>query len=258
MYHNFLISEQATSLSVRSTELVLVQRALNRARQKNIDLSDDDDSAEEEFDQARTWEAGKLKPYQIVSRREKDRVEQCLPGENTKKEYGARNKDVDWGEAHTRFGGEGAFAGVQNWIKATKRQELNKILKTRKQMRKRIDIRGLNFHQANAVSTIVQMYQEGKGGVALLYGTAGTGKSHVIKTLVQLFGDEVLLSAPTACAAQVIGGGTWQGNFPLPVKHLRRKKLTLAQIAVWQEKLKGKKILVLDEVSMADSDLMGW
>ena len=257
-YHDFLISKQATSLSVRSTELVLVQRALNRARQKNIDLSDNTDSAEEEFDQARTWEAGKLKPYQIVSRREKDRVEQCLPGENTKQDYGARNKDVDWGAAHTRWGGEGAFAGVQNWIEATKRQEMNNMLKKRKQMRKRIDIRGLNFHQANAVSTIVQMYQEGKGGVALLYGTAGTGKSHVIKTLVQLFGDEVLLSAPTACAAQVIGGGTWQGNFPLPVKHLRRKKLTLAQIAVWQEKLKGKKILVLDEVSMADSDLMGW
>ena len=76
------------------------------------------------------------------------------------------------------------------------------------------------------MSCIYQKYKKGEGGAVLLYGTAGTGKFHVIKALEQLIGDKILLSAFTACAAQVIGGATWQSNFPLPVKHLNRTPLT--------------------------------
>ena len=70
--------------------------------------------------------------------------------------------------------------------------------------------------------------------------------------------EKILLSAPTACAAQVIGGGTWQSNFPLPVKHLNRTELKGTRLAAWREKLRGYEIYVLDEMSMASGDLMGW
>ncbi|KII83002.1 hypothetical protein PLICRDRAFT_64382, partial [Plicaturopsis crispa FD-325 SS-3] len=44
-------------------------------------------------------------------------------------------------------------------------------------------------------------------------GVGGTGKSHVIKSLVLLFSklgriNELMLSAPTGCSALIIGGYT--------------------------------------------------
>ena len=256
-YHDFLCGTSIEKMPVKVTELDLVKKALRKQQTNQVDSSSDED--EHEFESKQTWEAGKLLPYQIVGRRAADLEfdEHEIPSAffTFDKE---RNTNVDWSQGYIQHGGESFFAAVDKWIETTKHKHGKSVKAERKRLRGTVDMSGLNLAQAHAVSCIVSKYDRGEGGAVLLYGTAGTGKSHVIKALAQIFGDEISLSAFTACAAQVIGGGTLHSNFPLPVKHLNRAPLTGSRLATWQKKLKGKRVLVADEVSMVSADLNGW
>lgn len=86
-------------------------------------------------------------------------------------------------------------------------------------------------------------------------GSAGTGKSYVIKSIVELFkrsgrSNELMLAAPTGCAAVLVGGYTIHALLMLPQKIL---KGTLEQLSdIW----KSKTCFIIDEVSMISALLM--
>ena len=85
-------------------------------------------------------------------------------------------------------------------------------------------------------------------------GVGGTGKSHVIHAVVQLFErlgrrDQLLLSAPTGIASVLIGGHTIHALTMLPDK--RRSDFTELR-ALWGP----VRYLVLDEVSMLSAKFM--
>ncbi|KZT57804.1 hypothetical protein CALCODRAFT_404535, partial [Calocera cornea HHB12733] len=80
-----------------------------------------------------------------------------------------------------------------------------------------------NEGQQTAVRRIYQHVTSGTKSQLLMYigGPGGTGKSHVIKCIVDLFAilgisDSLLLSAPTGAAAIVIGGYTIHALTLLP------------------------------------------
>ena len=184
IYHKFLCSEIATKVNVKTAELELVKRAIMFEQNQQVDSdSDTDTGEEEEFTLQQTWEAGKLLPYQIVSRRvdNLDFDVDDIPLECTFDE--GRNENVDWSEAYEKLGGESFFAGVDQWISTTKNKHGKSVKASRKRLRGTVDFGGLNVAQAHAVCCIYKKYKRGEGGAVLLYGTAGTGKSHVIKAL---------------------------------------------------------------------------
>ena len=197
----------------------------------------------------------------MVCRRGSDRADHLqldVDKDYVNSAFDERNANVDWSDSYVKLGGETLFRGVDGWSRQMKHKHGKAISAQRANMRTKIDLSRLNFGQAIAVSSIMKRYESRQGGIVFIYGTAGTGKSHVIKTLRQIFADKILISAPTACAAQVVDGGTWQSNFPLPVKHLNRCELKGTRLATWQKKLQNYLVYVLEEVSMANADLLGW
>lgn len=114
-----------------------------------------------------------------------------------------------------------------------------------------------NAEQERAVRIIGEHFILGKEAQLLMYvgGIAGSGKSYVVKAVVELFkrcgvSDSLLLSAPTGCAAVLIGGYTIHALTFLPASKFKPKQLELDRI--WRM----VKYLVIDEVSMIDGRLM--
>lgn len=86
-------------------------------------------------------------------------------------------------------------------------------------------------------------------------GVGGTGKSHVIKSIVRLFekvsrADQLMLGAPTGCAAIGIGGYTIHSLVMLS-RSGEKPDYTLLK-ALWA----GVKYLIVDEVSMIGAHLL--
>ena len=111
-----------------------------------------DESDEEEFTLKQTWQAGKLLPYQIVSRRASNLD---VDVENIPPEWGfdeCRNKNVDWSESYENLGGQRYFGGVDKWILTTKNRYGKSVKAARKVERGTVDFSGLNVAQAHAVS----------------------------------------------------------------------------------------------------------
>ncbi|KAF9455473.1 hypothetical protein BDZ94DRAFT_1179885, partial [Collybia nuda] len=89
-----------------------------------------------------------------------------------------------------------------------------------------------------------------------LGGMAGTGKSQVIKALVDFFNQRMeshrfMILAPTGTAAALLGGSTYHSILGIGGKgkneEARNENTTIKQV---QTKLKGVEYIFLDEVSM--------
>lgn len=86
-------------------------------------------------------------------------------------------------------------------------------------------------------------------------GSGGTGKSHVINAIVSLFkrcgrSDEILLAAPTGCAAVLIGGYTVHALTMLPQD---KKKINIQLLEdIWRLVL----YLIIDEASMLSAKFL--
>ena len=81
-----------------------------------------------------------------------------------------------------------------------------------------------------------------------IYGTAGTGKSHLIYAIKRLLGDACLLSATTGKAAFLICGETLHSTSQLPVKG--GSDLKGASLQRLQNRFRNVRYLVVDEISM--------
>ncbi|KIM23130.1 hypothetical protein M408DRAFT_77987 [Serendipita vermifera MAFF 305830] len=112
-----------------------------------------------------------------------------------------------------------------------------------------------NPEQLRAFTIIADRVVRG-GSQLLMYvgGVGGTGKSHLIKAIVELFKrlgrrSELQLSAPTGAAGVIIDGSTIHSLTGLPNK--RNVKSDPLQ-EIWR----GKTFLVLDEISMVGANLL--
>ncbi|PPQ97075.1 hypothetical protein CVT26_001258 [Gymnopilus dilepis] len=111
---------------------------------------------------------------------------------------------------------------------------------------------GSNTKQLEAFTTVAE-HVAARGSeqlILLVSGVGGTGKSHVIKSIVNFFEKlgrrgSLLLGAPTGCAAVLIGGATLHS---LILEHAsERGKKNVSKLAtIW----KSVKYLIIDEVSM--------
>ena len=119
-------------------------------------------------------------------------------------------------------------------------------------------IRG-NPEQERAVRMVGEHFIAGTENQLLLYiaGVGGAGKSYVIHAIVQLFercgySDELLLSAPTGCAAVLIHGYTIHALTFLPQSDYKIKN----QAEVLEQLWRSVRYLVIDEISMVSARLL--
>lgn len=90
--------------------------------------------------------------------------------------------------------------------------------------------------------------------LVLVTGGAGTGKSTFIRWLDQQFAGQCILSAPTGIAALTIEGKTIHSLCKLPPAWIVRDDVRVNQKA--QALLKKAKVLVIDEISMVNANLL--
>ena len=88
---------------------------------------------------------------------------------------------------------------------------------------------------------------------ALVCGTAGAGKTFLIRALKQLLGDACIVCAPTGVAADNIGGRTYHSLLPMPRVDIDRDDIKLSEgprLTQMKVDLHGVTYLILDEMSM--------
>lgn len=113
-----------------------------------------------------------------------------------------------------------------------------------------------NPEQERAVRIVAEHFINDEDGQLVLHvsGIGGSGKSHVISALVELFrrcggSRKLLLSAPTGCAAVLIGGYTIHALTFLPQSKWKPDQEQLMRI--WHD----VKYLIIDEISMVSARL---
>jgi hypothetical protein len=115
-----------------------------------------------------------------------------------------------------------------------------------------------NEEQERAFRIVANHWKTGDTEQLLMYvgGMGGTGKSHVIRATVEFFKrcgcpDELLLSAPTGCAAVLIDGYTIHALTFLPTQ--KSMKIPVSDLEkIWHD----VRYLIVDEVSMVGATLM--
>ena len=90
----------------------------------------------------------------------------------------------------------------------------------------------------------------------IVSGTAGTGKSYLIKCLRLLLNERVRVAAPTGVAAFNIEGHTLHSLFSLPTKG-DFKNLQGERLHKMQQSLADMKYLIIDEMSMVGRKMFG-
>ncbi len=89
--------------------------------------------------------------------------------------------------------------------------------------------------------------------IVFVTGGAGTGKTTFINWLVHHYAGDVLLAAPTAIAAANIEGKTLHSLFQLPLQWITQSGI---KEAPYRQDIKKAKLLVIDEISMVNANLL--
>lgn len=84
-------------------------------------------------------------------------------------------------------------------------------------------------------------------------GSAGTGKSTLIKKIISIPNKRVIVTAPTGIASWNIGGTTLHSLFRLPLEPLPSPKKLYGDVVTV---LKKMDVLIIDEVSMVKPDIL--
>lgn len=94
--------------------------------------------------------------------------------------------------------------------------------------------------------------EEGEGNL-FVTGRAGTGKSTLLRSVMDLVGTEGVCVAPTGLAAVNVGGQTIHSFFGLPPRLIGHEDIRRSRNG---RVMRAMKFLIIDEVSMVRSDLM--
>jgi len=102
----------------------------------------------------------------------------------------------------------------------------------------------------------------GNGQVAVLLGSAGTGKTTTAAAVVQSFGDRVIACAPTGKAAQRLSAGFARLGLPVRAETVHRTLKAIPHNGGWHFRVDGQTemlsgdLLVVDEVGMMTNYLL--
>jgi hypothetical protein len=94
----------------------------------------------------------------------------------------------------------------------------------------------------------------------MVCGTAGSGKTFLIRAIKQQLGDTCLVLAPTGVAADNIGGCTYQSVLPMPRKDIDRDDIMPTgkeRIAKMVTSFEGVSHIIIDEMSMVGRRSLG-
>lgn len=100
---------------------------------------------------------------------------------------------------------------------------------------------------------LVKKLVENKFPIVFITGGAGTGKSTLVRWMMQEFKGSVLLGAPTSMAAMTIGGKTLHSLCQLPPKWIIKADIKRAPK---RREILEAKLLIIDEISMVTSNLL--
>jgi hypothetical protein len=92
----------------------------------------------------------------------------------------------------------------------------------------------------------------------IVTGTAGTGKTYLIRCVTRLLGRQLALSATTGVAAFDIGGSTIHSLLCLPVRGVRAAPLSREALRRLQDRFEDVAFVVIDEVSMLGLKTFFW
>lgn len=165
--------------------------------------------------------------------------------------------DVDW-EAAARELPQTILHSCPNWVNRMKQQYEN--LPSTRQF-SQIDVADLNTQQTKAyeiVRTHFTLAAPKPPLLMLILGTAGTGKSFLIRAIAQLLGNLCILNATTGMAAFHIGGITLHSSLILPVQAHNKNELSGNSLTRLQHRLKDVQYIIVDEISMLGQRTMEW
>ena len=100
--------------------------------------------------------------------------------------------------------------------------------------------------------TALAVLREDKGHL-FVSGRAGTGKSSLLRALIDLMPDAKVVVAPTGLAAVNVGGQTIHSFFGFPPRLIGRDDIRRSRNGAIMRKMQ---FLIIDEVSMVRSDMM--
>ena len=149
-----------------------------------------------------------------------------------------------------------------NWIN-TKRKEYPHLLYD---YNTTIQVNTLNTEQRLAYDIVDNHYRthmnttvnSQDGLLMIICGTAGTGKSYLINAISCLLNTLCCLTATTGIAAFHIHGVTIHSLLQLPIRGQNNTELQGSALMRLQEKLKNKKYIIIDEMSMLGQNSLTW
>ena len=166
--------------------------------------------------------------------------------------------NVNWSVDYVSMGGPTTFSNVNGWLSEQISTHSGEVKAAAAAAVKVIDVATLTEAQAVALATVQEYERTGQQLLMIIYGTAGTGKSHLISCIKQEC-EGVFVMAPTAMAAMLVGGMTYQSAIPVPVNGCRTFPEISSQMREhYKELLRGVKMFILDEFSMLGQGNCGW
>lgn len=129
-----------------------------------------------------------------------------------------------------------------------------------------VDVTELNEAQAFAYRIVEAHDAEWKQSTACkplhlaVFGTAGSGKTFLIRALKQLLGDTCEVCAPTGVASDNIGGRTYHSLLPIPRIDVDRKDVKLSEgprLSQMKIEMQNVQYLIIDELSMVGRRALG-
>ena len=128
-----------------------------------------------------------------------------------------------------------------------------------------VDVTGLNEGQRRVYNVVIEHAQRWAQEVmqplrVMVCGTAGSGKTFLIRALKQELGDACLVLGPTGVAADNIGGRTYQSVLPMPRKDIDREDILPKdkdRVKKLVDGLKGVSHIIIDEMSMVGRRSLG-
>ena len=158
--------------------------------------------------------------------------------------------DVDWWSRNLKTYSDEQLADAERWQTRAK-------MAAQPAPSVEVDVTKLNEEQA-FIYRVVQEHCKTplltrKPLRMLVCGTAGSGKTYLIRALKQVLGSRCVVCAPTGVAADNIGGRTYHSLIPIPRNDVNRDEVALdkgLRLNQMQTDLHGIDYLIIDEMSM--------
>ena len=241
-YRQFLLSDEAHLYVPRLAE------ELNNIGQ----YSHDDNDSEDENDSP-----------QLHSTHQDDWMNLCRINQHFTDNIDTNQPSVDW-STYARTLESHIIRESAIWIKSSKsRAEENPTSQWVRQLSP-VDTTTLSHKQLIAYNIIVDHYRHVLNNSQhsplhmLIYGTAGTGKSYLIRSITQVLGTSCILTGTTGMAAFNICGTTVHSALKLPIHRSNHKDLQGTSLQQLQLKLKDKHYIIIDEMSMIGQRMLAW